>query len=50
MEEIVNVGLSRKEWLMVATIVAEAAKGMRDRDVRVTLKELGLNIIKQART
>jgi hypothetical protein len=50
LSRIVPVSLSQREWLMIATILAETSRGIRDQPMRVMVKELGLNIIKQART
>lgn len=45
----VAVTLTRQEWLIVATIVADTAKHIKDVPTRVRLKELGLRIVHQAK-
>lgn len=45
----VSVTLTRQEWLIVATIVADTAKYIKDVPMRVRLKELGLRIVHQAK-
>lgn len=45
----VSVTLTRQEWLIVATIVADTAKYIKDVPTRVRLKELGLRIVHQAK-
>ena len=45
----VAVTLTRQEWLIVATILSDTAKYIKDVPARVRIKEIGLRIVHQAK-